>query len=66
MKQVVREQCWLNEIISSVTWEPDVVKPDDGGSLEAPMVAGDDATTEAELQAVLEGERQRKVEARGR
>ena len=55
MKQVVREQCWLNEIISSVTWEPDVVKPDNSGSLEAPMAAGDDATTEAELQAVLEG-----------
>ena len=55
-RQVVREQCWLNEIINSVHWEPDVSQPDNGGPLggaDAGGVEGD--ATEAELQAVLEG-----------
>ena len=53
---MVREQCWLNEIIGSVSWEPDVSQPADGGPLGNTEGAGDGVdATEAELQAVLEG-----------
>ncbi|KAI9437579.1 hypothetical protein H4582DRAFT_2111791 [Lactarius indigo] len=47
--QIVREQCWLNEILNGIAWMPEVVAgPPIGDSPEA-------ETTEEELRALLSG-----------
>lgn len=48
--QIIREQCWLNEILSGCQWVPE--------GMEAPPPTSepeDISVTEDELQAVLKG-----------
>jgi hypothetical protein len=49
--QIVREQCWLNEILSGCRWEPE------GFSQSNSQVVVDDMgqASEGELQAILNG-----------
>ena len=46
--EIVREQCWLNEILNGIAWMPEVVA--------GPPVGSGDATEE-ELRALLSGQR---------
>ncbi len=49
--EIVREQCWLNEILNGIAWMPEVVAGppiDDSPETEA---------TEEELRALLSGQR---------
>ncbi|KAH9032650.1 hypothetical protein EDB84DRAFT_1578531 [Lactarius hengduanensis] len=47
--EIVREQCWLNEVLNGIAWMPEVVVgPPVGDSLEA-------EATEEELRALLSG-----------
>ena len=49
--EVVREQCWLNEILNGIAWMPEIdVGPPVGDSHEA-------EATEEELRALLSGQR---------
>lgn len=50
-RQVVREQCWLNETLKSCSWAPE-------GLESTQDVAEEDEadTTEADLQAILNGQ----------
>jgi len=47
--QVVREQCWLNEILSACSWSTEGLKLDGDDS------QGDEEATEEELEAMLSG-----------
>ena len=49
--EIVREQCWLNEILNGIAWMPEIdVGPPVGDSHEA-------EATEEELRALLSGQR---------
>ncbi|KAH9069852.1 hypothetical protein EDB83DRAFT_2371536, partial [Lactarius deliciosus] len=50
--EIVREQCWLNEVLNGIAWMPEVVA--------GPPVLGDNPEAEAieeELRALLSGQR---------
>ena len=46
--EIVREQCWLNEILNGIAWIPEIV---------AGPPVGDGEATEDELRALLSGQR---------
>jgi hypothetical protein len=51
--EIVRDQCWLNDILSEISWVPEVI---------AGLRVKEDPETEAteeELRAVLSGQRKR-------
>lgn len=48
--QVVREQCWLNELLLSCQWTTDVVEP---GTRKTPPEKSE--VTDADLDALLSG-----------
>ncbi|THH00798.1 hypothetical protein EW026_g1786 [Hermanssonia centrifuga] len=48
--EVVREQCWLNEILSACHWTPEGLKPEEHEASDE-----DERVTDAELEAVLHG-----------
>ena len=52
LPKVVREQCWLNEILLGAHWTPEGLK-----SEEEDVPADDTTATAEELQAVLSGAR---------
>lgn len=49
MFQVVREQCWLNEILLACHWTTEGLK------MDADELPQDDEATEAELETILAG-----------
>ena len=49
VSQIVREQCWLNEILTGFQWSPE-------GPASHSNPAEPEQVTEEELQAILSGE----------
>ena len=51
--QIVKRQCWLNEILCGHTWTPE--SSDSSSSKEPAAPSDEDQASEADLQAVLAG-----------
>ncbi|KAI0789099.1 hypothetical protein C8Q75DRAFT_718813 [Abortiporus biennis] len=57
--EIVREQCWLNEMLTGLEWTPDSISGgvmSESNGMSVPMDEDDEEVTDAELQAVLIGE----------